>query len=109
MENDLEDIVELSLLNASLENVTEYVIGKIKEESELKTRLMRAMALADLDDKASFDNKLIRLYKISDETGRKEIELYNQVEAQLKMSKMKREQIEEAINSKKKVIDIRPR
>lgn len=109
MENDIEDIVELSRLNQSLENITEFVVGRLKKEIELRLKIIRQLAVADIDDKLSWDNKLIKMLKTCNDDMKTTISDYLNIDAEIKMARMKKEQIEEAIKSKKKVIDIRPR
>jgi len=105
---DINDIITLERLNKKYEEYVHELNTLIQQEVELKITLFDIIGRVEMNERMSFDNKLMKARKELLE-ARVDIDAYFLLEAKRKQSENRLKQIEEEIKSKKKVLDLIPR
>lgn len=104
---DHEDIIRLDNLNATLEAIIDNLDYTIDKITELKIILLDEIQKVDMSERLSFENKLIKIRPTM--SNPKWVDDYIRQEAELKKLENRKHQVEEAIKSLKKKMEVMPK
>jgi hypothetical protein len=104
---DWNDILELDRWNKKLLLAVEKVNGLIDRITGLKIILLDEIQKVPMNDRMSFENKIIKIRSITEHPDW--VDDYIRTEAELRKAENTKDQIEEAIKSIKKKMEVLPR